>query len=512
MIAPDLSNDRRAALSKVAEGWIGALRASVTGTGGSPDIDPAAWLLGPGLDLLFGRWVAALDPVDRDLLVRCSVLDTLTPEACDWIVGRSDSAVRLAGLSEAQVVAPPVGALGFQYRAHGLLQEYLRRRLSARGRQAMAQAHGAAGLWLASQGDVDSAVTQLLNAGQIDKAREVLGAHVAGAVGLGSFGPGAWLVSPGPPACATRGPGDAARGGVVGGPRWGTFRPPGHIWPSWRRSPPLPLPRPAPGDSDAASGLAWLRTETLFLRAYLEAWAGRTARARELVGKVRATYGTDWNRTSPQAAALMGVRLDLWHGDDEAARAELLTLSSRPRPTSTTAQWPSLRWVRCWPLTTGERIGRGSWPTRPWLPSRRPGRSVRWTTATPSWPEPRALVDLGNPVAALQDAVEVERRGASVGHIGYLVLGAVARARALAAGGDWPAAQQALEEASRRGRRKQAVGNALAQVVDSAVVEVAVESSDRDRANRALERIPVGRAQGAPGDPGGGDGGLPDGG
>ena len=129
MIAPDLSADRRAALTEVAEGWIGALRASVTGTGGSPDTDPAAWLLGPGLDLLFGRWLATLDPVDRDLLVRCSVLDMFTPDACDWIVGRSDSAVRLAGLSEAQVVTPPVGALGFQYRAHGLLQEYLRRQL-----------------------------------------------------------------------------------------------------------------------------------------------------------------------------------------------------------------------------------------------------------------------------------------------------------------------------------------------------------------------------------------------
>ena len=185
LIAPDLSAERRAALIEVAEGWIGALRASVTGTGGSPDTDPAAWLLGPGLDLLFGRWVASLDPVDRDLLVRCSVLDTLTPDACDWIVGRSDSAARLAGLSEAQVVAPPVGALGFQYRAHGLLQEYLRRQLSARGRQANAEARGAAGLWLAAQGDVDSAVTQLLDAGQVEKAREVLGAHVGGLLDSG---------------------------------------------------------------------------------------------------------------------------------------------------------------------------------------------------------------------------------------------------------------------------------------------------------------------------------------
>ncbi len=493
MIAPDLSNDRRAALSEVAEGWIGALRASVTGTGGSPDIDPAAWLLGPGLDLLFGRWVATLDPVDRDLLVRCSVLDTLTPEACDWIVGRSDSAVRLAGLSEAQVVAPPVGALGFQYRAHGLLQEYLRRQLSARGRQAMAQAHGAAGLWLASQGDVDSAVTQLLDAGQIDKAREVLGAHVAGLLDSGrSDRVRGWYRQA--PQLAL--PEDqvmllgAAWSEVLGG----NVSAAGPHLAELEAVTAASAPRPAPGDSDAASGLAWLRMETLFLRAYLEAWAGRTARARELVGKVRAAYGTDWNRTSPQAAALMGVRLDLWHGDDEAARAELLTLSSRPRTNEyyRAVAIPALGAVLA---ADDGRAHRARFLADTALAAlEETGAIGAVDDCDAKLARARALVDLGNPVAALQDAVEVERRGASVGHVGYLVLGAVARARALAAGGDWPAAQQALEEA-RQVLRERAVGNALAQVVDSAVVEVAVESSDRDRANRALERIPVGRAR-----------------
>ena len=98
-----------------------------------------------------------------------------------------------------------------------------------------------------------------------------------------------------------------------------------------------------------------------------------------------------------------------------------------------------------------------------------------------------------------------------VGHVGYLVLGAVARARALAAGGDWPAAQQALEEA-RQVLRERAVGNALAQVVDAAVVEVAVESSDRASGQPRLGADSRGPGSGAPGHPGGGDGGFADGG
>ncbi|HSO04898.1 MAG TPA: hypothetical protein VLQ92_10485, partial [Candidatus Limnocylindrales bacterium] len=330
LIAPDLSADRRAALTDVAEGWIGALRASVTGTGGSTDTDAAAWLLGPGLDLLFGRWVATLDPVDRELLVRCSVLDTLTPEACDWIVGRSDSAVRLAGLSEAQVVAPPVGALGFQYRVHGLLQEYLRRQLSARGRQAMAQAHGAAGQWLASQGDVDSAVTQLLDAGHVEKAREVLGAHVGGLLDSGrSDRVRGWyrqapeLALPGDQLMLLAAGWSEALGGNVAG-----------AGPHLAELEAVTADRARHvegGQPDADVGLAWLRTETLFLRAYLEVWAGRTDRARKLLRQVRAEHGTDWTRMSPQSAAMMGVRLDLWHGDVEDARSELLAVSSRPR-------------------------------------------------------------------------------------------------------------------------------------------------------------------------------------
>lgn len=492
MIAPDLSAARRSALIDIAEGWIGALRASITGTGGSPETDPAAWLLGPGLDLLFGRWCATLDPVDRDLLVRCSVLDTLTPEACDWIVGRSDSAVRLAGLSEAQVVAPPVGALGFQYRAHGLLQEYLRRQLSARGRQVMAQAHGAAGLWLAAQGDVDSAVTQLLDAGQVEKAREVLGAHVGGLLDSGrSERVRGWyrqapeLALPGDQLMLLgAGWSEALSGNVAGaGPHLADLEA--------VTADPTPPVTPQP---DAASGLAWLRTETLFLRAFVEAWAGRTARARELLRQVRAEHGTDWTRMSPQSAALMGVRLDLWHGDSEAARSELLAVSSRPRTNEYYRSMviPALGAVLA---ASDGRAHRARFLADTSLAAlEETGAIGAVDDCDARLARARAQVDLGDPAAALQDAVEVEGRGAQVGHVGYLVLGAVARARALAAGGDWPAAHQALEEA-RQVLRERAVGNGLVQVVDGAVVELAVESSDRHKANRALERIPSGRAR-----------------
>jgi LuxR family maltose regulon positive regulatory protein len=493
MIAPDLSADRRAVLVDVAEGWIGALRASVTGTGGSSDIDPAAWLLGPGLDLLFGRWLATLDPVDLDLLVRCSVLDVLTPAACDAILERSDSSARLAGLAEAQVVAPPLGALGFEYRAHGLLQEYLRRQLSARGRRAAAQAHGAAGMWLAAQGDVDSAVTQLLDAGQIDKAREVLGAHVAGLLGAGrSDRVRGWYRQA--PELAL--PQDqlmllaAAWSEILGG----------HIDAAVSHLAELeaittdPVPADAAGPPGDGPGLAWLRTETVFLRAYVDSWCGRTDRAKELVRTFRAAHGNDWTRTSPQTAALMEVRLNLWHGDDEAGRSELLSVSSRPRTIAfyRAVAIPALSAL----LAAGDgRAHRARFLADGALAAlEETGPIGVLDDCDARLARARALVDLGRPGEALDDALAVQARGESVGHVGYLVLGTVAWARALAAGSTWPAAQQALEQA-RQILRERAVGRGLVQVVDGAVVELAVEASDRALATRALQRVPEGRTR-----------------
>ena len=492
MIAPDLSAARRAALIDIAEGWIGALRASVTGAGGSPESDPAAWLLGPGLDLLFGRRLAKMDQVDRDLLVRCSVLDTLTPDACDWILERSDSAERLARLSGAQVLAPPAGARGFQYRAHGLLQEYLRRQLSARGRPATAHAHQSAGLWLAAHGDVDSAVTHLLDAGQIEKARDVLREHVAGLLDSGrSDRVRGWYRQA--PKLAL--PEDQV---MTLGAAWSEVLG-GNIAAAVPHLAELeaissgPGPQAAPG-TDEAAGLAWLRTETLLLRAYLEVWFGRTAGARELVRQVRAAYGNDWTRTGPQAAAFMGVRLDLWHGDDDAARAELIKLSSRPR-TNEYHRAVAIPALGALLACQDGRAHRARFLAASALAAlEATGALGVLDDCDARLARARALTDLRDPVAALQDATEVQSRGSSVGHVCYLVLGALARARALAAGSDWAAVEQALEEA-RQVLRERGGDNGLVRVIDGAAVEVAVESSDRARANRALERIPAGPAR-----------------
>jgi LuxR family maltose regulon positive regulatory protein len=197
---------------------------------------------------------------------------------------------------------------------------------------------------------------------------------------------------------------------------------------------------------------------------------------------------------SPQSAAMLGVRLDLWHGDVEDARSELLTVSGRHRTNEYYHSMviPALGAVLA---ASDGRAHRARFLADTSLAALEETGSIGVVDDCDALlARSRAFTDLGEPGAALRDAAEVEGRAVQVGHVGYLVLGSVARARALVAGGDCPAAHLALDEA-RQVLRERAVGNALARVVDVAVVEVAVESSDRDRAKRALERIPEGRAR-----------------
>ena len=55
LVAPDLPARSRSSLIELADGWFAALRASTSASGSDPSADPASWLLGPGLELLFGQ-------------------------------------------------------------------------------------------------------------------------------------------------------------------------------------------------------------------------------------------------------------------------------------------------------------------------------------------------------------------------------------------------------------------------------------------------------------------------
>ncbi len=493
LVAPDLTATLRLALMDLADGWIAALRASTSACATDPGADPAAWLLGPGLEVLFGRGLQALDPLDRDLLVLCSVLDQMSPEVCDAITGRSDGAERLAVLSERLLVARVPGPGPARYETHRLLREYLGRKLSERGRGAQAHAHEAAGAWLAENGDAEAAISHLLDCGQMDRAREVLAAHVRDLL-------------------------DSGRSEQV------------RTW--YRRAPELALPehellllgaawsellsgnvaaagshlveleaaagalthRDSGGDDSAATAAQWLRVEVLFLRSYLEGWTGQTDRAAEHLRSVRVTFGEEWSRMAHQAAAFQEARLALWHGDHPSTRRILQQASGRP---GTVRFYRQVAIPSLGALVAAEegRAHRACFLADSALEAlTESGRLGAVDACDARLARARALDDLGQTAAAVAEAAAVQDTATRVEHVPYLVLGAVQRARALASAGQRAAADEQLESA-RSMMTRRSVRGPLRTALDRAGAEVAIVAGDRAAARRAVERLDEGRSR-----------------
>lgn len=226
-----------------------------------------------------------------------------------------------AGPVEAmQAVAHPAGATGLQFRCHGLLRRFLLRQLEARGWEAVSQAQQGLGRWLAMQGDVDSAIAQLLSAGRVDEARAILDSSFGDLLDAGrSDRVRTWIRSA--PGLAM--PQDhrvllGAAWSEVLGRRPGGDRPPRRAGGGSRRG------GPRAGDGQLPDELReWLRIETDYLRSWVLAWSGNLEPELDLVRRARLGFGSSWERTVHQSAAFHEVRLHLCQGNEEEARAQL---------------------------------------------------------------------------------------------------------------------------------------------------------------------------------------------
>ena len=492
LVAPDLPAARRMSLIELADGWIAALRASTSASRSDPSADPASWLLGPGLELLFGRALQALDPPDRDLLVVCSVLDQMSPEICDAMPGCADSAERLVSLSERLLVRRLPGSGPARYETHPLFREFLGRKLAERGRGAQAHAHEAAGVWLAEHSDAERAISHLLECGQIERAREVLAAHVGDLLDSGrSARVRTWY---------RRAPELALPDqqllllGAAWSELWvGRSPPRGRTWWSSRLlSRSSAAARPMPATPMGAAAAEWLRVQVLFLRTYLEAWTGQTGRAADHLRAVRTSFGEEWSRMAHQSSAFLEARLDLWHGDLQSTRRTLQRLSGRPG--------------------TIQFFRRVSLPSLGALVAAEEGRAHRACFLADSAMDAladsgqlgavdhcdarlaraHALVDLGDVPSAKAQAEAVQGTASEAEHVAYMVLGASAQARAMAAGGR-PAEAEGQLESARQILSRHSVRGPLGETVDRAAVEVAILSGDRVGARRAVERLVQGR-------------------
>ena len=487
MAAPTIPAPRRTELVTAAHGWWAALSAAVVAAGSQPLDDPVAWLLGPGLELLFGDEVDRLAPADRDLLITTSVLDVLTAAACDAITSRNDSADALARLSRAGLLERD--RLAHRV-AHPLLSELLRRRLGQRP-QAERDAHLAAARWYAATGDFEATITQQFRAGDVVEALGLLRNQLPALLDGGhAEAVRAWydntlqtdLVDEQAHLLG------AAWADLMAGDLAGAQPRVYRLLDIVASLPPEPASVAA---SPVLGSSRWLRAETELIAAYVDGWTGGIAGMRARLVQARAHFGSDWDRMAPQVAAFLQVRSHLWTGDIVGGRELLLEVITRTGTKEYLRQVfvPALRALLAAQDGRARQATSQAAEALAWIAAA--GRVSKLDECDALLARGLALIDLDDAVAAAADAVRVRELAGAAGHVSWSVLAHVTLARATAAGADLRRTETALQDA-RALLAARAPQSQLRAVVDLAEAEALFELGKLDRAERAARRVPDG--------------------
>ena len=106
-------------------------------------------------DYLSEEVLAALAPETRDFLLRTSVLERFTPELCDAVLGREDSAAVLAELERSNMFLATMDTRGEWYRYHHLFGDLLQLEL---GDENAPELRRRAAAWCRAHGLVEDAI------------------------------------------------------------------------------------------------------------------------------------------------------------------------------------------------------------------------------------------------------------------------------------------------------------------------------------------------------------------
>jgi ATP/maltotriose-dependent transcriptional regulator MalT len=128
-------------------------------------------------DYLAGEVLESLAPDMKGFLMRTSVLGRLSPELCDAVLDRQDSAAVLADLVRSNVFIVALDGRGEWYRYHHLFGELLRLELAETQLAEPAELHRRAAAWYRERGLVEDAIEHAAAAGDHATVAEVLAEH-----------------------------------------------------------------------------------------------------------------------------------------------------------------------------------------------------------------------------------------------------------------------------------------------------------------------------------------------
>jgi LuxR family maltose regulon positive regulatory protein len=165
-LGADVSAEQLADLQLRTEGWAAGLQLAGLSLRDRPrGVLVEAAGSGHIADYLGEEVLDAQAPSERSFLLRTAVLDRLSGELCDAVIGAHDSAVRLRELADAGLFIVPLDAAGRWYRYHHLFRETLARRLDAELPGAAPALHERASGWFARAGLPGDAIRHALAAG-----------------------------------------------------------------------------------------------------------------------------------------------------------------------------------------------------------------------------------------------------------------------------------------------------------------------------------------------------------
>jgi len=168
MMKFNLSQKDMRALHLRTEGWVAGLQLAALSMQGQPDlsefIDTFTGSNRYILDYLFEEIYSRQTSETQEFLVKTAILQRLTPELCDAVLGRHDSRERLQALERANLFIIPLDQVHTWYRYHGLFRDLLYHQLQIQAEYDEPRLHRRAAGWYDSHGHLVDAVQHALAA------------------------------------------------------------------------------------------------------------------------------------------------------------------------------------------------------------------------------------------------------------------------------------------------------------------------------------------------------------
>lgn len=176
-------------LHLTTEGWVAALWLASVALERRPDAE--AFISGfAGSNAAIADYLAedvfAGQPQEiRGFLLQTSILDQLTPTACDAICDRNDSAERLASIERANLFLMPLDENRSAYRYHSLFADFLRGQFKRTDPAGFARLHRLASDWFLRTGRPIPAINHAFHGGDLAYAISLLDRHADDLLGRG---------------------------------------------------------------------------------------------------------------------------------------------------------------------------------------------------------------------------------------------------------------------------------------------------------------------------------------